>query len=279
MPDLNPLLEAYLATLSAPIKPGAVHRLARDIEYDVRLFEYVAASDFAGELFKRSYMIARGDLEARNLGLGRHIADALKRAFERTGLKPLTGMIVSFLTMSSLVGFYAGMRESATIEDAVRRGVRVLLYSAQPEDTVFLVDGLEAVGDSDLVLLLDDKGLTRRRITINNLTLGDLYEVLSTIDTGFYLNLRKLSKIFELRDIIRGAPNIIGGIVEAYLKLADEIGILDMKAILASKNPIAELAHLDARIADRRKCNRLLGAVLAAAAIANYEGPLRLPMQ
>ncbi len=275
--SLRVIDEAYLLTLSAPIKPGAVHRLSKDPEFEVRLVEFASIRESLLEAYKRGYLLGRGDIEARNVGLGRYISDALRNSFERTGARPLVGMISSATVLSSIIGYYEGSGGQGGLGEAVRRAVRVLLYTNTPEDAVFLVEGVEAVGDSDLLLHLDNKGISKRKITLNNLSIGDIFEILYDIDAGFILNLKSLSNLTKIYDIIRKSSNAIAAIVEAYLYLASTRKLLDTSNILKSKNPLAELARLDSIATNRKVFNRLLGGVLAGAVIANYETPLRLP--
>ena len=275
---LHALKEAYLLTLSAPIKPGAVHRLAGDPEFELRLVEFVSIEDFLQEAYRRGYMVGRGDIEARNLGLGRYISDALKRSFERTGTRPITGLVSASISLASIIGYYEGSGTSDPLSSAVKKAVRVLLYASPPDDAVFLLEGIEAIGDSDLLLHLDNKSITKRRITLNNLSIGDIFEVLYELDTGFILNLRSLSDLSLIIDIIKKSPNAIAATVEAYLFIAEKRGLFDASKIIKSKNPLAELAKLDKTLTSRKQFNRLLGSVFVGIATSNYEGPLRLSL-
>ncbi|MEB3759695.1 MAG: hypothetical protein GSR81_02490 [Desulfurococcales archaeon] len=274
---LNALYEAYLITLSSPIKPGALHRLTKDPEYEIRLLEFVSVQEFIEESYKRGYMLGRGDLDSKHLGLGRYIADALKKAFERTSIRPITGLISASITLASILGYYTASSQKKSFEETLRKTVTTILYSSSPEDTINIVEGLEAVSDSDLLLHLDRKGITKRSITLNAVTVGDLFEALSDIDTGFMLNVRNLNRLTTLIASARKSPTFIGAVVEVYIKLADMTGYLDLSDILETKNPLGELAKLDAKLVDRQRFNRLLGGTFIAVATANIDTPLRIP--
>jgi hypothetical protein len=272
---LNIIHEAYLLTLSSPIKPGAIHRLVGDPEYEIRLVEYVQLHEFLEESYNRGYLLGRGDIEARGLGIGRIIADALKKSFERTGYKPLTGLIASAITLSSALGYSLASKKD--LEESLRRYASSILYASGPDDSLSLLGGLEAIGDSDLLLLLDKKNVTRRTIQLNSTSIGDMFDVLSELDTGFYLTSRKISLLTDLAVEISRAPTVISSVVEAYLHLANNRGLIDIFNIRKDHNFLKELARLDKIIDNRKDMNRLLGGVFTAVALAISRVGIRIP--
>ncbi len=276
---LNGIYDAYLVTLSSPVKPGTIHRLIKDPEFELRLLEFVTIQEFIDSAFKRGYMLGRGDIDSKHLGIGKYIADALKKSLERTGIRPLTGMIASSITLASLLGYHTATQSKKSFEETIRKSVATILYSTNPEETIAILEGLEAIGDSDLILHLDNRGITKRKITLNTITLGDFYEILAEIDTGFLLNLKTLNTALSLATDAKKSSTFIGAVVETYVKLADKAGYFSMEQIVKSKNPLSELSKLDSKIVERQKYNRLLGGTFLAVAIANIDLPLRIPVR
>ena len=262
-----PILEAYSLTLSAPIKPGALHRLIASPEYEIRLVEMVSVVPSLEEAYRRGEALARGSIDARMLGLGALTGKALLSAFEKTEVRPLSGLIASMVAASAALGYYRGLGKISPPE-ALRR-IAKYLYSSPPEDSIALIRGLEAVTERDLILLLDRSGITPNRIELEGIRLGDIYEILSTLDKGFLVNLRGVNTIFELRSEIVNSSNIVEGIVRAYIRLLPpkyKPVRLDLK----------ELLRIDKSLRDRR-FTRLLGPIGAATALILFSEPPALP--
>ncbi len=266
---------AYLLVLSVPIKPGSVHRLVPTPEFELRLVEFSTVLDYLEEARVRGLKLGRGEIDARSLGLGRIFSEAVRRAFEKTETRPLTGLIMSQIIMAALEGYYEASGQRRSVEDSVRALVRSYLYSSPPEDTVAVVEGLEAVSDSQLLLLLDKEGYTKRRITLNGTPLGELFETLSKGDSGFYLNLRRLGMILEFSRKVSKAPNIVAGILTAYLEILASEGLVPRS--LAEKPNFKILRELDSKLRGDNRYNRFLGATAAAATLSLMSAPLTLP--
>ncbi|MCE4628308.1 MAG: hypothetical protein F7C34_04075 [Desulfurococcales archaeon] len=262
-----PILEAYTLTLSAPIKPGAIHRFITSSEYEIRLVEMVSVIPFLEEAFSRGEALARGSIDARMLGLGAITGKAMVSAYERTEVRPLSGLIASMIAASAAYGYYRGL-DKISPPEALRR-IAKYLYSSPPEDSIALIRALEAVAERDLILLLDRNRITPSRIELEGIRLGDVYEVLSAIDKGFSINLRGINNIIELRSEIANSSNIVEGIVRAFIRL------LPPKFKPVRLDP-KELLRIDRSLTDRR-FTRLLGPVGAATALVLFSEPPTLP--
>jgi hypothetical protein len=267
-------VEAYLITLSTPIKPGAVHRLSLSTEFEVRLAEAAAVLHAFETSYQRGKELARGDRDARSLSLGKVIGSALIRAFEHTEVRPLTGVITSLIIASASYGYFQHVSSRTTAEDSLRRIVSAL-YSSTPEDTLHFIEGLEGVGDSDLLLILDREGYTRRKIEMNSLSLGYVFEVLAKEDTGFYANYRFLNNILDVTSQIKGSPNLLKGVLSAYMNLlSKKLGGPSLPSTLS----LRQLKELDDRLSsDRGTYNRLLGVIALGVALVLFEEPPNLP--
>ncbi|MCE4624791.1 MAG: hypothetical protein F7C35_02870 [Desulfurococcales archaeon] len=270
---MTPVGEAYLLTLSAPIKPGAAHRLVATPEFEIRLVEYLAVEGYLHRAYENGSKLARGTIDGSKLGLGKLIGEALRSAFEKTEVRPITGLIAGLIPVSAAFGYYV-QHESITPEEALRRIMISGLYNSPPQETLALVEGLEAVSDSPLLLHLEDKGFTKNRILLNKIGLGELYEVLVEKDTGFLLNYKGLSLIRELEATIRKGQNTLHGIVLAYVHLLKKIANVRVDA---AKLTVKELARLDNTLRGKSDYNRLLGGVAIALALILFSEPLHLP--
>ncbi len=270
---VEPVRLAYLLTLSAPIKPGAVHRLVPDPLFEARLAEFVAIEKILDAAHERGEDLARGKIDARSMGIGRLIGEALRRSFEATELRPLTGLVAASIVVSAVLGYSSASRRLKP-EDSARRIVSAL-YSSPGGDAAQFVSALEAVGDSELVLELDKRGLTPRRLELNDTSIGEVFEAASNVDLGFLFNVRGLPRLLDIVSKVRRAPNTLAGIVASYLALLRERGLAELRG----KPDVRALRAIDERIRRSQGYvgDRLLGAVAAAAAIVLSESPLLLP--
>ncbi len=268
---LERILEAYLLTLSVPLKPGSIHRLYPGPEFEIRLVEFISAEEALAMAYERGAKLARGETDVKHLGLGRIIERALLKAYELTETIPLTGMIAALVPLSAALGYYDSSSGINPL-DSLRRIVALYMHASPPSDAVRLLSALEAVGDRDLVLFLDREGISRRKIEASSMSIGDIYEILYSVDRGFIIHLRGLSRLVELYHRVKSSGNALEGIMNAYLDILEKEGNTKVPRPLSARS----LAKLDREISDRRH-NRLLGAVAAAMGLALFEEPPLLP--
>jgi len=266
----RPVIEAYALTLSVPVKPGAIHRLVVSPEFEIRLIEMLSVEPLLAEAYKRGQQLAKGAIDAKSLGIGSLTGKAIIRAYERTETKPIVGIIASLVPVSVAYGYYEALGRVSPME-SLRRIVTSAMYGSPPEEAVSVLDSLEAVSESELVLGLDADGITRSKLERGDISLGDMYEALSRLDLGFSINLRGMQLLSDLRSDIVNASNTVQGILKAYLKLLSRVS-----GIKPSPESLRALLEADRRIGDRRY-NRILGPVAAATALALFSEPLSLP--
>lgn len=265
---------AYLLTLSTPVKPGAPHRLLASPEFEARLAEYAVVEPYIAEAYERGRRLAQGDLDARSLGLGRIIGEALKRSFEYTERRPLTGLIAGILVSALVIGYSRASKPTSPPADSAKRIARIL-YTPAGRDAAYLARSLEAVGDSDLVLALDNAGLTPSRIELNDSPLGTLFEALYPVDAGFSYTIRGVSRVLHIHTLISKAPNTLAGIVRAYLEALSERYRVRLESHGMTTRTLLEL---DKRLrAQRVQGERILGLIASGLSLALAEAPLSLP--
>ena len=265
---------AYLLTLSTPIKPGALHRLISSPEFEARLAEYTAVEPYISEAYERGRKLARGDLDARSLGLGRLIGDAFRRSFEYIERRPLTGLIAGVLVSAAVIGYSQASKPRISSTDSAKRIARIL-YTPAGRDSAYFARSLEAVGDSDLVQALDGAGLTPSRIELNDTGLGELFEILSSVDAGFSYTIRGVSRILKVYSTISKASNTLAGIIKAYLELLLEY----YNVKLESRNVTSKtMIELDRRLRARGvRGERILGLIASGLSLSLAETPISLP--
>ncbi|MEB3861029.1 MAG: hypothetical protein GSR84_02270 [Desulfurococcales archaeon] len=238
------LAKLLLLTLSVPIKPGAIHRLRLDDTFEQALEEAVHIISHAEEAYKRGVELRRGDRSLHNLGLGRIIQSSLVKVFEDLEKRPLLGLHVAVHTSALLLGYDDGHR---SLLDRVKT-----LYRIGPDDVVAIIDGMEASSLGDEVRFLDSRGITRRSVALQGTSLGDFYEVMSTLDTGFLLNLKGVRTLKEAKP--DGDGNVYKIVLDSYLSLARTRRLLRVE-----DRGLRYLAKLDREIGLDSRFNRLLG--------------------
>jgi len=267
---LREALEAkvgLLLTLVAP-KPGSINRFSLDSEFEGRVLEALAVLEFIDRAYARGRELAEGRITAQRVGLGGLISSALKSAAQISRLKPIPGLIAAPITLSALKAL--ADQQGRGLRESLRQLILTLLYRSSPEDSLKLVEGLEAVGAARAVEQLEKLGVTRSRISMEALTLGHLYEALSGVDTGFTLNLKDLDRILELSTRISSEKSAIKAVVEAYKSLAYERKLLNPGEL--SVRSLEEFTALDRKLKARKEeLDSLLGGVYIAVTVALLE--------
>lgn len=263
-----PLKALVFTTLSAPLKPGTVNRLSLDPEFEARLLEALTLVEFIDKAYSRGRELAEGRIAAYSMGLGDLIALALRSSIQLTGLKPILGLTVASITLSALKG--VSDSQGRSLRSTVKQLITLTLYRSSPEDSVRLVEGLDATGMLRALEHLRNQGVTRSRISLEALTLGHLYEILSYVDTGFMLNLKDVDLLLELSRRAIEEKNVIAAISRAYMELASKKEIIDVRGF--SLKSLSDLLRLDASLRARREeLDSLLGGVYAVALLASTE--------
>ncbi|MGC9210118.1 MAG: hypothetical protein ACP5FT_02480 [Acidilobus sp.] len=262
-----------LLTLSAPIKPGSVHRLMNDVDFERRLLEFVEVEPLVDEAYRRGQMLAKGEITAQDLGLGALISKGLKAASEASGEVPLVGLWSAAITVSSIDGYASA--SGVRVHESLRVLMLRTLYASLPEDAVNLLEGIEDVGDSDLISHASYRNITENYVSSNKLSLGDLFEVLAEVDRGFSLNLRNYEWLLELSRGYEATRSLLVSMTRSYLTIASELAGDQEMASMAKRHEldVATLLKLDRRLASQRALlNRSLGGVFLTAYLATSSG-------
>ncbi len=255
------LAKILLLTISAPIKPGALHRLRVDSLYEEVLQEALHVIAYMEEAYRRGVEVSQGSRVAASLGLGRIVGDSLRSSFEDLERRPLIGLHVAPITLASILGYTRG--EEGVTYTRVNRGVKTLLYGSRPEDVLDLISGMEATSLGEELRYLDSQGITRNTVMLRAMSLGDIYEVLERVDTGFMLTLRGLRR---LRDMVGRVDkrSQIRAIVSSYLELLGSFKDIKINGI----DP-RTLVRYDRELSHRGdELNRLLGGTFLLATLS-----------
>ncbi len=274
MRDLERLYQSLLMTLSAPVKPGAVHRLRVDPVFERRLSQAVVLSKWMSEAYERGRMLARGRVDSKSLGLGKLVGEALRDSFEFTESRPIPGLVAAAITLSVVAG-YASVSGRRVPEEA-RRLSRLLMYGSSYADSEALVGGLEAVGASDYLLRLEEAGLSRRLIRLEGRSLGDVFEALSGLDSGFLFNARGVDSILEGYSRALQASNIVEAVIVLFYYYGRARGVF--KDLRAGARIIDYFVRLEkGRMFQGYQNDVLLGGVLWSLSLAHLDRGLALP--
>lgn len=263
---LSTVKRSLMLTLSAPIKPGAIHRLVPDSDFERRLYEVMEVIPYIDEAYRKSQLVAEGRLSSKELGLGLVIGKALRSAFDASGELPLVGL----WSAAVVAGAIEGYSETANLKipDNLKLITTRLLYGSSTYDVEALIEALSDVGDSDLLQFLENNGVSPGNIQLRAPTLGDLFEVAQGLDKGFMINSRGVEQIMGLSKLFDEAKGAIAGVVKVYMQLASEV-IKGPDLALASRSlDPAVLLKLDKTLAQNRvTLNRTLGGVFLASYI------------
>ncbi len=264
---LERLKLALVLTVVTPVKPGAVHRLLESLVVERRIAEAVLVSEFMEEAYRRGEELAQGKRDARSLGLGRLVADAYRKVFEAADVKPVYGLDAAAVVLPALAGYAAGARRD--LRSVLSQAITAILYRGGSKDTLDFIDGLEAVGASDLLLELENAGLSRRMVSLEDRPLGDAFEVLYGVDRGFALNLKGYSGLLRLASGVRQAKSLAAAVVASFIEALRAEGLAEVRDL-----SFRSLARLDRELRARgASTDGLLGLVFASTAIVAMERP------
>jgi len=270
---LTDLKRAVLLTISAPIKPGSVHRLMGDVDFERRLLEYVAVEPHLEEAYRRGRALGEGKLSAQELGLGEVLARALKDSFESSGETPLVGLWSAAVTAAAMVGYSSA--SNVKMYESLRTLITRILYSSLPDDVIDLVEGIGDSGDVDLLEHLSRRNLTENYVKSNGLSLGDAFELLSEVDKGFSINLKGYEWLLGLTRLYEGLRSPLAGVVRVYLAVASELSKSLELLDLSKRHEIdpSQLLRADRQLSSMRgSLNRSLGAVFLSLFLAMASG-------
>ena len=261
------LSEILYMTISIPIKPGSYHRFLPTIDFEKRVVEAVVMHEYIREGYRRGYELGRGSRTPRGMELGKMLKEAYTRVMEETEERPLAGLAAAALLVSSIVGYSDAVSKSAI--DVLPVTLNVALYRSGPSDAIGFVEGLEAVGHSELLVELERRDLGKSRLSVESRSLGDVFEAISELDYGFKLNLRNYTEVLEYYRMASRSNNVARALLEVYIEaLAKAVGI-DVKR----DSDMRELARLDKHLRDRGiTMDKLLGLTYASVALAFAEG-------
>ncbi|WP_062662316.1 hypothetical protein [Aeropyrum camini] len=144
-----------------------------------------------------------------------------------------------------------------------------MLYHSSPEDSVSLVESLEAVGASQLVEVLEREGIRRSSILAYGYTLGDIFEKLQDVDYGFSVNVKGYGRVLTVYRAASRQKNLVAASVASYLEVMKLAGV-EAPAL----NP-KELLEADRKLrAQGFRGDRLLGLAAAGTVLAYIEKPM-----
>ncbi|MCE4611748.1 MAG: hypothetical protein F7B17_07260 [Desulfurococcales archaeon] len=221
MEEAHRLARVLLVFISSPVKPGATHRLEPTREFEARLVEALTLSKYMEEAWEKGRMLASGRIDARGVELGKLISESMVRSLEASGLEPLAGLHATAILLSAASGYLRG----GELSSGLPKALTPLLYRGGPEAAENLLEALDSAGLRELVWRLEERGITRSSVRFHSLALGDVFEALSHVDSGFWLNARTYSRVLEISSRLEGSQNLVEASVRAYLEVLKAMGV------------------------------------------------------
>ena len=264
MEEAHRLARVLVVFISSPVKPGATHRLEPTREFEARLVEAFTLSRYMEEAWERGRRLASGRVDARGVELGRLIGESMVKSLEASGLEPLAGLHATAILLSAARGYLQG----GELASGLPKALTPLLYRGGPKAAEDLLEALEAAGLRELVWGLEERGVTRSSVRFHSLSLGDVFETLSHIDSGFWLNARTYNRVLEVSSRLEGSQSLIEASIKAYLEVLKAMG-----AEVSVGSGFKSLVEADRRL--RRegfKGWKALGGAYGAVAIAFERG-------
>lgn len=179
---------AALLEVSAYPKPGNVHRTwdFPDTRYEHFLAGSVAMGTAMGKLAIRGFDAERGLIEWRNIGVGRHILEAVSDTLNwQSGGNVNLGVALLFAPMAAAGGAAVGDRK-VDVENHGEK-LRKVIHSTTPDDAVSVYEAIRmamtprVLGEVEDLDVHDDSSL--QRIMDQGLTLLDVFERCSERDS------------------------------------------------------------------------------------------------
>ncbi len=275
---IKDIKRALMITLASPVKPGSVHRFIPEIEFEERIIEAIEVFDVIDESYKKGRELALGNIDSSSLGLGHLISSAYKKAFEAINERPLPGLDAAAIVLSSIDGYSEGIRQN--VINGINSFLSRILYKGKPSDTVEFVESLEDLGLSNYINLLEKSGITKESIEYEERSLGDVFEILSKIDSGFLLNLKYYNNLLKLSKMLIGSKNAVQAALKSYIYIGKDLYKIEDFSDLDINDPnfLNKLLSKDKILKrNREDLNAILGGVLITLYFSlNSENPLKL---
>ncbi len=256
------LSRLLLLTISTPVKPGAIHRLRLSNEFENVIQEAVRIIEHVEYAYRYGRELHRGSRTIANIGLGKLIGDSLVSVFNDLEQRPIPGLHAAPITAALMLGY----KPEGDAYTRLSAGVKAIMYRIPPEDSIALIEAMEAASLGELLTHLDNKGVTKRSIMLQGISLGDIFETLTTADTGFMLTYKGLKTLKELKGTIK-TGEVPGIILNSYLTLAKAYGLMDTQT-----SNLKRLAKIDAELARRGiSLNNLLGGTFLLSLLTIFD--------
>jgi len=238
---VNEVVEAFILSGFAYIKPGCMHRFSEHrelIDYITlgpKLYNILVKASEVGE------KVALGKIGAPSAGLGRILSDAIKTIGGRLSRNTVFYDATVSLTITTMAASHAlTMHKREVSESHIEKSLKLFLASSTGKDSSALVHVTRIVGPSKYVSLFNKADFTRTRVELENISLYEIFYTLTPISVP-------LKALIEFTPIVNAVKNIR----KYYEKLRDVNSALVSTYILAlldlEKTPLwvrRELEHI-----------------------------------
>jgi len=281
---VNEIVEAFILSGFAYIKPGCMHRFSEHKE----LIDYITLGPkLYNVLVKASEIgekVASGKIGAPSAGIGRLLSDAIKAIGGRlTKNRVFYDAIVS-LTITAIAASHASTVHKREIsESRIEKSLRLFLASSTGKDSSALVHITRTIGPTKYVSLFNKADYTRTRVEMEDISLYEIFYTLSPISislkalvefTPIVNTIKNIKKYYEkLRDVNNA---LVSAYISELLDLEKpplwakkDLEYILSEGAMVSKTSAKKLFEIDRRMRKEKiEYNELLPILTTASAIS-----------
>lgn len=244
----NYVRSLYL-TIYSYIKPGTIHRFALTHECELLMEVGSLIVPQVLNVIERGSMVGRGEISIPSMKLGEIIADALKEARIVTTKVPHDFIVAALVTIAG-ASYTLAMHRKPSISNLKQAGIRILRGSTW-QDAKFILKSLKSYC-STILSVLDELGLSERRIEYERINLEDLFTILASRMKSYYYILERSSEPVKVAEVFletyEKTGNVQRSVISAYLELLEGLSISkdlynQIKRIKNSNLSFKELGH------------------------------------
>ncbi len=281
---VSEIIEAFILSGIAYIKPGCMHRFSEEkelIDYITlgpRLFNTLNKAVELGE------KVALGKIGAPTANIGTLLSDVLKNIGGRLAKNTVFYDSTLALTMIALASSHAlTMYKRNVDESRIERSLKMFLTSSTGKDSSALVHVTRTIGPTPYIALLNQADYTRTKIELEDISLYEIFYALSFKSISFksLIDFTLVANTVKtIRKYYETVKDLNNSLVSAYVSLIFEAAPLPVWArrdleivlkegVMVSKASAKKLFEIDRKLRrEKISFNGLLPILTAATAIS-----------
>jgi len=281
---VSEIIEAFILSGIAYIKPGCMHRFSEERE----LIDYITLGpklfNTLNKAVELGEKVALGKIGAPTANIGMLLSDTLKNIGGRLAKNMVFYDSTLVLTMIALASSHAlTMYKRNVDESRIERSLKMFLTSSTGKDSSALVHVTRTIGPIPYIALLNQADYTRTKIELEDISLYEIFYALSSKSTSFksLIDFTLVANIVKaIRKYYETIKDLNNSLVSAYVSLILETPPLptwarrDLETVLkegamVSKGSAKKLFEIDRKLRrEKISFNNLLPVLTAATAIS-----------